>query len=133
MKGNRKLILLADDDVEDLELLEGAILDLDTLSKIHAVSNGKLVLDYLEKATDDQLPCLIVLDYNMPEMNGAEVLQEICNKARYKKIPKVIWSTSNNNAYIQECLSKGATTYFVKPATNKQLQDLAREMLDFCC
>lgn len=126
---NQKLILLADDDQEDLELLSEAILQIEGSIKIHTVSNGSMVMDYLQKATDKELPSLIVLDYNMPNMNGAEVLDQLCNDSRYEKIPKIIWSTSNNSNYIKECLEKGATSYFVKPATHKNLQEQAEQML----
>ena len=88
-----------------------------------------MVLAFLEKAKDDELPSLIVLDYNMPNMNGAEVLEQLSKDPRYKKIPKIIWSTSNNSSYIKECMEKGATTYFVKPATHKNLEEQAGEIL----
>ena len=126
------MILLADDDQEDLELLEEAIHVCEPDAILHGVLNGRLAFEYLEKTSDEDLPCLIILDYNMPEMNGANVLEKICSMPRYKNIPKLIWSTSNNSAYITECMEKGATAYFVKPASHKQLQQLAKEMLAFC-
>jgi CheY-like chemotaxis protein len=132
MQEKQKLILLADDDREDLELLEEAITGREPHIKIHAVTNGKMVIDYLENKVNGELPCLIVLDYNMPEMNGAQVLFHICNNPHYAKIPKAVWSTSNNSTFVRECIEKGATTYFLKPSNNKQLQDLAKEMLSLC-
>jgi CheY-like chemotaxis protein len=132
MLGKQKFILLADDDQEDLELLEEAINTTEPDAKLHSVLNGRLAFDFLENCKDADLPCLIILDYNMPEMNGANVLEKICSQPRYKEIPKLIWSTSSNSAYVKECMEKGATAYFVKPASHKQLQDLAKEMLAFC-
>lgn len=132
MPVKQKLILLADDDQEDLELLQEALIACDPETRMHSVLNGRLAVEYLESIKDDELPCLIVLDYNMPEMNGANVLEKICKENRYNGIPKIIWSTSSNNAYIKECMDKGATAYFVKPASHKQLQELAKEMLGFC-
>jgi CheY-like chemotaxis protein len=127
-----KFILIADDDQEDLELLSEVILQLEAGTKLHMVNNGAMVLDFLEKVKEEELPSLIVLDYNMPNMNGAEVLEKLCNHPRYQKIPKIIWSTSNNSNYIKECLRIGATTYFVKPATHKNLQEQAEQMLRMC-
>jgi CheY-like chemotaxis protein len=127
-----KFILIADDDQEDLELLSEVILQLEGSTKLHMVSNGSMVMDFLGKTKDDELPSLIVLDYNMPNMNGAEVLEQLCKDSRYKKIPKIVWSTSNNSSYIKECMEKGATSYFVKPATHKTLQEQAEEMLKMC-
>ena len=127
-----KFILLADDDKEDLELLEEALTACEPDIKLHSVLNGRYAFEYHEQSPDTELPCLIILDYNMPEMNGANVLEKICSQPRYKDIPKIIWSTSNSNAYIKECMEKGASAYFVKPASHKQLQNLAKEMLSFC-
>jgi CheY-like chemotaxis protein len=127
-----KFILIADDDKEDLELLSEVILQLDETVRLHMVNNGSLVMDFLQKTDGAELPSLIVLDYNMPNMNGAEVLEQLCRDPRYQKIPKIIWSTSNNSNYIKECMEKGATSYFVKPATHKTLQEQAEQMLKMC-
>jgi CheY-like chemotaxis protein len=127
-----KFILIADDDQEDLELLSEVILQLDGSVKLHMVNTGSMVMDFLGKTKDVELPSLIVLDYNMPNMNGAEVLEQLCKDSRYEKIPKIVWSTSNNSSYIKECMEKGATSYFVKPATHKTLQEQAEEMLKMC-
>ncbi len=126
------LILIADDDQEDLELLEEAIKSCEPLAHMKSVLNGRLAVEYLEQAIDADLPCLIILDYNMPELNGANVLERICSQPRFDHIPKLVWSTSSNNAYLKECMEKGATAYFVKPASHRQLEELAREMLSYC-
>lgn len=127
-----KFILLADDDQEDLDLLSEVILQLDNTTKLHTVNSGNRVIEFLQKTGDDDLPSLIVLDYNMPNMNGAEVLEQLCKDPRYQGIPKIVWSTSNNSSYIRECLEKGATSYLVKPATHKTLQEQAAQMLKMC-
>lgn len=127
-----KFILLADDDQEDLDLLSEVILQLDDTTKLHTVNSGNRVIEFLQKTGDDDLPSLIVLDYNMPNMNGAEVLEQLCKDPRYQGIPKIVWSTSNNSSYIRECIEKGATSYLVKPATHKTLQEQAAQMLKMC-
>jgi CheY-like chemotaxis protein len=132
MAQSPKFILIADDDLEDLELLSEVILQLEANTRLHMVSNGVMVMDFLAKAKDEELPSLIVLDYNMPNMNGAEVIEQLCKNPRYENIPKIIWSTSNNSNYIKECMEKGATSYFVKPATHKNLQEQAEQMLKMC-
>ena len=125
----QKHILLADDDQEDLELLTEVLLHLEADARLHTVNNGSMVLEYLNKVPENEMPSLIVLDYNMPNMNGAEVLEQLCKDPRFQDIPKIIWSTSNNSNYIKECMEKGATSYFVKPATHKSLKEQAAEML----
>jgi CheY-like chemotaxis protein len=132
MQGKQKLILLADDDIEDLELLGETILQLEPGTNLITVSNGSGVLNYLKKSADHEIPCLIVVDYNMPDMTGAEVLEQISKESRYKKIPKIVWSTSNSHGFMKECMENGASAYFVKPSTNQQLHEQAKEMLGMC-
>lgn len=125
-------ILIADDDLEDLELVEDAIIKQEPSVKIHKLTNGQAVIDYLAKRVSADLPCLIVLDYNMRELNGSQVLAQISREERYNGIPKIIWSTSNTPAYIRECIKNGAAEYLVKPNNMKDLEVLASKMLRWC-
>ena len=125
-------ILMADDDIEDLELIQSAITNIEPGADLHKVTNGKAVIDFLANQPDAKLPCLIILDYNMPELNGSEVLAVIRKEKRYELIPKVILSTSNTSAYIHECIKNGATEYFVKPDNMHELTKLAKKMLNYC-
>jgi CheY-like chemotaxis protein len=125
-------ILLADDDPDDQELILLAFSKVSPNFKLHVVNNGKEVLDFLTSTTDSKLPCLIVLDYNMPELNGAQVLQKLHTAVRYANIPKVVLSTSNNPTYIKDCMGKGADAYRVKPDNFSQLVGIAEEMLSMC-
>ena len=125
-------ILVADDDEEDLELIETAITDVEPAADLHKVTNGKAVLEYLDNQPDDKLPCLIILDYNMPELNGSEVLALIYKEERYGNIPKVILSTSGAPMHVNDCISKGASEYFIKPNNMGDFVKLAKRMLDHC-
>ncbi|AEV99463.1 response regulator receiver [Niastella koreensis GR20-10] len=123
---------MADDDVEDIELIEEAILNIEPDATLHKFFNGNSVLEYLRSAPDDSLPCLIVLDYNMPELKGSEVLSFMKSKKRYDTIPKVVLSTSNAYRHQHECLNNGASEYIVKPDNMKELQSLAKKLLTYC-
>ena len=123
------MILVADDDEEDLELIEDAILKLEPTAALYKLSNGTAVMEYLALQPDSALPGLIILDYNMPELNGSEVLSRICNQVRYQAIPKVILSTSSAAIHIHECMNNGATEYFVKPNNIHDLDALAKKIL----
>ncbi|GEO11305.1 response regulator [Segetibacter aerophilus] len=125
-------ILLADDDPDDQELIIHAFSEVASTFNLHVVNDGQQVLDFLTTTSDNKLPCLIVLDYNMPELNGAQVLQHLTGHERYKAIPKIILSTSSNPKYIDDCMHKGAHAYRVKPDNFTQLIVLAKEMLEFC-
>jgi len=132
MQSNNLTILAADDDVEDLELIEDAIHHSEPRAKLDKVTNGNEVIKYLESRTDNELPCLIILDYNMPELNGSQLLSIISKQERYHNIPKVMLSTSSAPFHVEECMKNGATEYFVKPDNMKELYSIVRKMLDFC-
>jgi len=95
-------------------------------------SNGKQIINHLQLADEHQLPCLIVLDYNMPELNGAEILKVLSSYNKLSHIPKIIWSTSSAPTYKSMCLKLGATDYLVKPSRMHLLEDTVRHMLSFC-
>jgi CheY-like chemotaxis protein len=127
-----RLILIAEDDPDDQDLIAIAFSRVDPTLKICFVSDGQEALDYLYQTASDGLPCVIVLDYNMPELNGAQVLQQLFPDERFADIPKVIFSTSSNPLYIQDCMSKGANAYKVKPHDFSKLLDVAKEMAALC-
>jgi CheY-like chemotaxis protein len=129
---NSKLILIGEDDPDDKEFLQEIFSSIDgTLSFLFAI-NGSHVLDYLKNCDEKQLPCLILLDYNMPELNGAEILKELKRNERCRSIPKIIWSTSQSNTYKDLCLELGADEYIVKPSSMNALVEICRHMLSFC-
>lgn len=128
----KKFILLADDDPEDQEILEEEILKLEPSAKLLKVDSGKEALDYLLTCSDNGLPCLIVLDYSMPVLNAAEVLEKISGLPRLMDIPKVVWSSSRQPEHVKLCMDRGAMGYFIKPNKMSELTVIARKMLDLC-
>jgi CheY-like chemotaxis protein len=128
----QKIILVADDDSEDQELLRDAIAEIDPEVRAEMVFNGREAVEYLEKCFDNDLPCAIILDYSMPQLNGAEVLAILCENPRFSAIPKFVWSTSNSKIHIDECKDNGALNYFVKPDKPDKLYSLVKEVLAAC-
>ena len=122
-------MLIAEDDPDDQELLKEAFGELDPAIRLLSFSTGKSFLDQLENM--DPVPAMIILDYNIPETNGAELLQQINGKPRYSSMVKIVWSTSNSPFYERNCLSSGADAYFVKPSSLTGLTQLAGIMLSF--
>ena len=127
-----KFILLGEDDADDQEMLKEVFKSIDTSFVLFFVNNGKEILSALEKLKDDQMPCLIVLDYNMPGLNGADILRELSTNERYKNIPKVVWSTSGSEKFRSVCLELGAVDYVIKPNNVVGLEEVARYMLSLC-
>ena len=127
-----KFILLGEDDTDDEELLKEVFSTIDDSFSLTFINNGRKFLSSLDMLSDDNLPCLIILDYNMPELNGAEILKKLKHNNRYHSIPKIIWSTSGSETYKKTCLSLGACEYIIKPSNVNDLTEIARYMLSFC-
>jgi CheY-like chemotaxis protein len=127
-----RTILIGEDDQDDQELLKDVFREIDPDFQLIFVNNGTEVLSALEQMPDDDLPCLIILDYNMPGMNGADILNEIALQNRYQPVPRIIWSTSGADKYQKLCRDRGAVDYVIKPTNIKELEEIARYMLSIC-
>jgi len=122
-------ILMADDDLEDLELIEEHILQVEPTIKLDKFIDGRSAYEYLSSQPDGDLPSLIILDYNMPGLNGPQLLFSLKTGKRYKSIPKIVLSSSSAAQFIDECLKNGATEYIVKPDNMKEVHDLAKKLV----
>ena len=127
-----KFILLGEDDADDQEMLKEVFASIDATFVLFFVNNGSEILSALEKLKDEQMPCLVVLDYNMPGLNGADILKELGTNERYKQIPKVVWSTSASEKFRKLCLELGAVDYVIKPNNITDLEKIARYLLSLC-
>jgi CheY-like chemotaxis protein len=123
---------MAEDDVDDQEFLQEALHSIDTSIRLVSFSTGIKFINALSETADEKLPTLIVLDYNIPELNGAEILEQLSKQERYVAIPKVVWSTSDSELYRQNCLAFGANAYLVKPSSVGGIARIAKEMLTYC-
>ena len=124
-------ILLAEDDLDDQELFADALSEIDPSIHLISFTSGKKILHHLENLRDEQIPEMVVLDYNIPEINGAEILKKLEQDRRYDQMVKVVWSTSNSQTYQDSCLQSGAKAYFVKPSNISALNIIVRKILDF--
>lgn len=132
MDNSRKIIVVADDDQDDRELLQEVFLKIEKDAQVLTFSAGKEILEYLRDCEHSKRPCLIILDYNMPDLNGAQVTEIIYRDQTYRHVPVVVWSTSNSPVYQMECEQKGARQYFYKPYDFEQIVEMARQMLSHC-
>lgn len=121
-------VLYADDDMDDKNWLREACLALDSSLDIQFVNNGNEVIRYLESSTESDLPALIVLDLNMPELDGKQTLQKIKKNQQFKHIPVVIVTTSSNRLDKEVCQRLGADLYMTKPDTHLDWQHVIRSL-----
>jgi len=124
-----KKILYADDDLDDKTWVSEANKLLDYSLDIDFVENGREVFDWLKKSS--LLPELIVLDLNMPELDGRQTLQKLKSDNEYKTIPVIIVTTSSNKADIEICKRLGASLYLVKPDRHSEWQQIVKQLLPY--
>ena len=114
-------ILIAEDDADDRYLLEAAFKENGFNDTLYFVENGIKALEFLEglqeKDSGKDWPSLILLDLNMPKKDGREVLKEIKQSTIFKKIPVIVFSTTNNEMEMRRCYEMGANSYITKPSS----------------
>ncbi len=111
-------ILLIEDNEGDILLTKEALLEGDILKELHVVKDGWEALLYLEKKekyTSSITPDLILLDINLPKLNGFEVLKKIKSNSNINHIPVIILSTSSSSNDINQCYKNQANCYISKP------------------
>lgn len=114
-------ILMADDDEDDRLLAEDAIEESPLENPIYFVENGQQLLDYLRgkgKYADREaypMPGLVLLDLNMPGMDGSTALAEIRNDPNLRHTPVVVLTTSNSHIDVLQTYKLGANSFITKP------------------
>jgi DNA-binding NarL/FixJ family response regulator len=93
--------------------------DLNVINPLAHTLNGEEALEYL-KNEENKKPCIILLDLNMPRMNGIEFLKVIKADDKFRKIPVVVITTSHEEQDIVESFKYGVAGYMVKSADYKK-------------
>lgn len=128
----KNTILWADDDADDLQMMKEILIQNKRDYKIDEVQNGREALEYLHQAKKaGTLPCLIILDINMPVLDGKETLSVIKNNSDYKSIPVVVFSTSESEVDKLFCQRFG-TEMVTKPPTFSSLNVALNRLLKYC-
>ena len=127
MMKTSKSILLVEDDKIDALTVRRALRDLKVTNRLDHETNGLEAINFLEGHRNN-LPCIILLDLNMPKMNGLEFLEEIKKDEQFRKIPVVILTTSGAEPDISRSFSIGVVGYMVKPVDYKQFIEIIREI-----
>lgn len=126
------VILLADDDEEDRMLARDALEASRLSNEIYSVEDGEELMDYLHRRgkfsppASAPRPGLILLDLNMPKMDGREALREIKAHADFRHIPIVVLTTSKAEEDIYRSYDSGASSFISKPVTFAGLVELMK-------
>ena len=124
-------ILLVEDNPGDVRLISEAFKDAKVTNKIDVVNDGLAAMDYLFKAANGgnhHLPGLILLDLNLPKKSGREVLKEIKEDSRFKKIPVAVLTSSKAEEDIVRSYELHANCYVTKPVDVDDFLRVVREL-----
>jgi CheY-like chemotaxis protein len=127
-------ILLAEDNPDDIELTVEALKDSRVRNRLIVVKDGEEAISYLQgkgKYQHAVRPDLILLDLNMPKKNGRDVLREIKNDPKLKRIPVVILTTSQAEDDIAHTYDLHANCYITKPVDFNQFLKVVKSIEDF--
>ena len=126
------MILCVEDDEDDVALIEETANEIDSSLRLVAKPNGKEALMFLHRQKEqDYLPCLILLDFNMPVMNGKEVLDTLKADNVFKKIPIIMFTTSAGKREQLICDSYGVEL-ITKPNRMAEFKKVLNHLFERC-
>ena len=120
-------ILLVEDDMVDAMTVKRALKDLNITNTLIIKSNGEEALAYLRDGTNEK-PCIIILDLNMPKMNGVELLRVLKQDEHLRRIPVVILTTSKGEQDRFQTFDLGVAGYMIKPVEYPQFVEVVRNI-----
>ena len=128
-------LLLVEDDADDAELTIRELKKHNMANHLFHVKNGEEAIDFIFAVGKfagtrnvTQPPKLVLLDIQMPKVNGIEVLQRIKSDERTRAIPVVILTSSKENPDIQKCYALGANSYIVKPVNFERFAESIKNL-----
>ncbi|MFC4147829.1 response regulator [Micromonospora mangrovi] len=127
-------ILVVDDDPGDVLMIEEALADSDVEKVIDVVNDGQEAMEFLRREgrhTDARRPDVILLDLNMPRMDGRQVLGEVKQDEDLRTIPIVVLTTSNADTDIVGSYTLQANAYVTKPIDLDDFNDVVRRIDEF--
>ena len=130
-------ILIAEDNQDDLQLLQIALKRAGLENPVHVVRDGEEVIAYLQgrgpyaNRVEYPFPRLLILDLKMPKLSGLEVLHRVKDNPHCKVIPTIILSNSIHKSDIQQAYELGANAYLAKPASLGGLELALKDLFSF--
>ena len=132
-----KPILYAEDDQNDVFFMERAFKQAGIVNPLHIVTNGTLAIDSLAGSgpyanrEEHPMPCLVLLDLNMPGKSGLDVLKWIRTQPRISTLPIVVMTSSNQDSDIHRAYLLGANGYLIKPGKPDELLVMVKGIRDY--
>ena len=123
-----KEILLVEDNPDDAELTRIAFAEAGGDYRLRVVSDGAQAVAYLQDCTPADLPALVLLDLNLPKLNGREVLQAIRAEPATRSLPVVVLTTSAEPFDVDKVYELGANSYIQKPVDFARFVEVVRQI-----
>ena len=127
---NHPRIIVVDNDMADHELIRIAFERVDGLEEVMFLTSGEDLIEYLDTSEQDQQPSLIILDYNMPGLNGDETLRRIKSNPFTKDTPIIIYSTCVSNQMRRDMEGSGVLLLMEKGDNVSKLEEQARFFME---
>ena len=127
MEGSQT-VHLADDDEDDRMLIKDALEEANPNLTVIEAEDGKELVENI-KNSDDLSETVVLVDMNMPRMNGIEAVKEIRSEPELAELPTVMMSTSSNPELKKKALAAGANDFIVKPNTFSALLDITKSIV----
>jgi CheY-like chemotaxis protein len=126
-------ILLVEDDPGDVLMTREALAESKLLNDLQVLADGREAIDYLQGAAEGRVPKpdLVLLDLNLPRVDGREVLQFIKGDERLRRIPVVVLTTSSAEEDIVRSYDLHANAYVTKPVDFEQFMTVVRKVDEF--
>lgn len=122
-------ILLIEDNPMDIDLTRRAFARRRVINPIEVARDGEEALRYLEKwEAGEALPVVVLLDINLPKINGLEILHQFKSSTLAQKIPVIVLTTSAEDRDVQTAYKLGANSYIVKPVDFEKFVDVAAQI-----
>ncbi len=129
---SKNVILYAEDDEDDQQLIKESLQNYAHDVEIIIHNNGVEAISYLNNLSPaDPDPCLIILDINMPKMNGIEALKQIRKNHRFSKIPAILFTTSSQPSD-KKFAAEYKAGFITKPIDADQMKYIVETFIKYC-
>jgi CheY-like chemotaxis protein len=124
-------IIMIEDDDGHARLIERNIRRAGISNTIHHFTDGTSALEFIFNGSDGPIlngPAMVLLDLNLPDMNGADILTRIKSVEKLKRTPVVVLTTTDDKVEIQRCYDLGCNVYITKPVNYEAFSDAIRQL-----
>jgi CheY-like chemotaxis protein len=130
MSIKNKKVILVEDNLADVELVKISMRELENPIELVHVGDGQELLNFLKTAVLNDI-AVILLDLNMPRVSGIDVLKYMQDDANFRKVPVVMFTTSNSKSDIMKCYELGAKAFVCKPLDIFEFNSSIKSIVEF--